>query len=65
MNTEWHHLDSSKAMSDIRDSAKKKLKTLIPGPLRYQPFSVGLNVSQEGTGCLVTDQGGSDKVAQF
>ena len=23
------------------------------------------NVSQEGTGCLVGDQGGSDKVAQF
>ena len=59
-------MDSSKAMSDIRDSAKKKkLKTLIPGPLRYQPFSAGLNVSQEGTGCLVADQGGSDKVAQF
>ena len=27
--------------------------------------SAGLNVSQEGTGCLVADQGGSDKVAQF
>ena len=58
-------MDSSKAMSDIRDSAKKKLETLIPGPLRYQPFSAGQNVSQEGTECLVTDQGGSDKVAQF
>ena len=23
------------------------------------------NVSQEGRGCLVADQGGSDKVAQF
>ena len=65
MITEWHYLDSSEAMSDIRDSAKKKLKTLIPGPLRYQPFSAGLNVSQEGTRCLVADQGGSDKVAQF
>ena len=32
--TEWHHLDSSKARSDIRDSAK----ALIPGPVRYQHF---------------------------